>query len=138
MSLFKLNASGDLDRGEDGVGFTRVNGVEESRVHLETRMKLVRGEVKRSANVGVDMLWALQPDTPDTHVANHLASLMVGTPGVTDALLKYNFEGQTGSFDVQASVTYDSDNQRERRTEHESFLLSSPDSIGGIGGPING
>ena len=106
-------------------------------MHLATRMRLIRGEVKRSAQTGVDMFWATQPNTPDSHVANHLAALMVGTPGVTDAILKFNFEGETGSFDVQAKVTYDSDDLRQRRSEHESFQLSPPALIGGIGGPTD-
>ena len=136
MSLFKLNDQGDLDRGDDGRGFTRVNGVEEARVHLKTRVSVVRGEVRRSANTGIDLYWAIQPDTPDQHVANHINSVCVGTPGVVDSVLKYNFEAETGVFDVQAKVQYNADNQRERRTEHESFLLQAPALTGGVGGPI--
>ncbi len=137
MSVLKLNDQGDLDRGPEGVGYTRVKGIEEARVHLQTRMSLVRGEVKRNARVGVDIFWALEPDTPDAHVANHLASVMVGTPGVIDAVLQYNFEGETGVFSVQAQTTFETDDQRERRTEHETFLLQTSALVGGIGGPVD-
>lgn len=137
MSLFKLNAQGDLDRGPNGTGFSRVNGIDEARVAVKTRVSLVRGEVKRSVNTGFDLFWALQPDTPNAHVANHLNSILVGTPGVLDAILRFNFEGESGVFSVQAKVTYNADNQRERRTEHETFLIRAPAISGGIGGPVS-
>ena len=137
MSLFKLNASGDLDRGENGVGFSRVTGIEETRVAVKTRVSLVRGEVKRSVNTGLDLFWALQPDTPNSHVANHINSLIVGTPGVADSIVKFNFEGESGVFSVQALVTYNADNLRERRAEHETFLIQAPSLSGGVGGPVN-
>ena len=134
MSVFKLNDQGDLDRGPEGVGFSRVNGVEEARVHVKTRVSLVRGEVKRSRNTGVDLFWAMDPNTPNAHVANHLSSVMVGTPGIADAVLRYNFESETGVFAVEAQVEFDADDQRERRTTHETFLLQAPALTGGIGG----
>lgn len=137
MSLFKLDDQGDLDRGPNGVGFSRVEGIEETRVAVKTRMSLVRGEVKRSVNTGVDLFWALQPTTVNAHVANHLNSVLVGTPGVKDSVLRFNFEGESGVFSVQARVDYDADNQRERRTEHENFLIQAPALSGGIGGPVN-
>lgn len=137
MSVFKLNDQSDLDRGPNGVGFTRVNGIEESRVIVKTRISLVRGEVRRSANTGFDLWWAVQPETPDDHLANHINSILVGSPGVVDAVSKYNFEGETGVFDVWAKVTYNDDNLRERRTEHEQFMIQAPALTGGIGGPTN-
>ena len=135
MSVFQLNDQGDLDRGPNGQGFIRVSGIDEARVAVKTRVSLVRGEVKRSVNTGFDLFWALQPSTVNAHVANHLNSILVGTPGVLDAILKFNFEGESGVFSVQAQVTYNADNQRERRTEHETFLIRAPAVNGGIGGP---
>lgn len=137
MSVFKLNDQGDLDRGENGVGMTRVKGIDEARVIVKTRISLVRGEVKRSALTGFDLFWALQPDTPNQHLANHINSILVGSPGVVDAVSRFNFEGETGVFTVQAKVTYTDDNQRARRLEHETFLIQAPALTGGIGGPTN-
>lgn len=136
MSVFALK-DGDLDRGDQGVGFSRVRGIDEARVVVKTRISIVKGEVKRSANTGFDLWWAIQPDTPDQHVANHINSILVGSPGVVDSVNKYNFEGETGVFTVQARITYNSDDQRERRTEHETFLIQSSALVGGIGGPTN-
>ncbi len=130
MSVFKLTAAGDLDRGPDNLGFSRVNGIDENRVHVATRAKVIKTEVRRNARVGFDLFWALQPDTPSPHIANHIAMLIAGTPGVVDVVAKYSFEGETGIFAIQAEATYDSDDQRERRTEHETFLLRAPALIG--------
>lgn len=136
MSVFQLK-DGDLDRGPNGTGLSRVSGIDEARVVVKTRVSIVRGEVKRSAETGFDLFWAIQPETPDDHVANHINGILVGSPGVVDAINRYNFEGETGVFTVQARVTYTDDNQRERRTEHETFLIQSPGLVGGIGGPTN-
>lgn len=136
MSVFQLK-DGDLDRGPNGTGFIRVRGVDEARVVVKTRISLVRGEVKRSVNTGFDLYWAIQPETPDDHVANHINGILVGSPGVVDAVSKYNFEGETGVFTVQARINYTDDDQRERRLEHETFLIQSSGLVGAIGGPVN-
>lgn len=131
MSVFKMTPAGDLDRGDENVGFSRVEGIDEARVHVQTRMQIVKTEVRRNAKVGVDLFWALQPDTPGAHVANHLASLLVGTPGVVDTLVKFSFEAETGIFATNAETTYSDGDQRSRKIEHETFLLRSPALTGG-------
>ena len=136
MSLFQI-VDGDLYRGPNGAGFERVRGVEETRVHSKTRVSLVRGEVKRSKNTGFDLFWAIQPETVNQHIANHINSVLVQTPGVVDCVSKFNFEAESGVFSVQARITYNADDLRQRRVEHETFLIQAPALTGGIGGPIS-
>ena len=136
MSVFQLK-DGDLDRGPNNTGFIRVSGIDETRVLVKTAVGIVRGEVKRNAEAGFDLFWALQPTTPDAHLANHINSIIVGVPGVADSISKFNFEGETGVFNIQSRVTYSDDNLRERRTENETFVIQTAGLVGGIGGPTN-
>lgn len=115
MSLFLLTAEGDLDRGPNNKGFSRVTDVKEAEMHLMTRTRLVRGEVRRDTRIGVDHLLVFDPSTPNGHIANHIASVQSGTPGITDVKLNYVFEPISGIFETFTQCTFDAGDLTERR-----------------------
>lgn len=125
MSLFLLTAEGDLDRGPDNKGFSRVGGVQEAKMHLETRTRLARGEVKRDTRIGVDHLLVFDPATPNGVIANHIASIQSGTPGIVDVKLNFVFEPISGVFETFTQCTFDANDLTERR-QIESRVNVSP------------
>ena len=131
MSVFKRDASGDLGRGANGAGFSRVIKQEEARVWLETVLRLAQGEVKRDIRDGLDHEYLFDPLVPNGHKANHIAAVMIGVPGITDARVKFTFDGETGVLAVQAEVAYDEADQEGRTVRTESFLIQAGADIGG-------
>ncbi len=131
MSVFKRNADGDLDRGDNNAGFSRVSKQEEARVWLETVLRLVQGEVKRDIRVGLDQQYLFDPLTPARLKANHMAAVMLGVPGITDAQLGFIFDAETGVLRVDADVVYNEADQEGRTVQTEQFLISTGADVGG-------
>lgn len=131
MSVFKRNASGDLDRGDNNAGFSRVTKQEEARVWLETTLRLAQGEVKRDIRVGLDHEYLFDPLAPQRLKANHIAAVMVGVPGITDAQIAMDLEPETGVLDVEAEVAYNEADQQGRTVQTEQFLVEAGGDIGG-------
>ncbi len=130
MSLFKMSG-GDLDRGPNNTGFSRVFKQEEARVRLQTVLRLVKSEVKRDIRVGLDHEFLWDPRVTNSQRANHIASVMLGVPGINDVQLRFDLVPETGVFRVAADVTYDEADQEGRRSKREQFLISAGQDTGG-------
>jgi hypothetical protein len=131
MSVFKRNADGDLDRGENNRGFSRVSGQEEARVRLETVLRLAQGEVKRDTRAGLDQEYLFDPLVPAKQKANHTAATMMSVPGVTDAQVGMNFTAETGVLALDALTTYSESDQNDRTVQMENFLVFTGSDVGG-------
>ncbi len=130
MSLFRMS-DGDLDRGPNNTGFSRVFKQEEARVRLQTVLRLVKSEVKRDIRVGLDHEFLWDPRLTNSQRLNHIASVMLGVPGITDVQLRFDLVPETGVFQVAADVTYDEADQEGRRSKREQFLISAGQDTGG-------
>lgn len=131
MSVFKRDASGDMDRGTNGAGFSRVTLQEEARVRLETVLRLAQGEVKRDIRVGLDHEYLFDPLVPSNLKANHIVAVMIGVPGITDAQIKFTLNTETGELGVEAEVVYDQADQEGRTLFTEQFMIEAGADIGG-------
>ncbi len=131
MSIFKRNSAGDLDRGPRGIGFSRVTKQEEARTRLETQLRLVQPEVKRDVRAGLDQEYLLDPLVPPRLKANHIASVMVGVPGVTDAQVEFELTTETGVMAVTGDVAYNEADQEGRTQRTEQILVEAGADIGG-------
>lgn len=131
MSVFKRNSVGDLDRGDDGRGFSRVVKQEEARVWLETVLRIAQGEVQRDTRVGLDHEYLFDPLVPNNQKANHIAAVSGGIPGITDAQVGFNFNGETGVLDTTMEVAYDEADQEGRTSKVENFLIAEGADVGG-------
>lgn len=129
MSLFKTDpVTGDWVR-ENG-GFVRVSDQDEVLIHVTTRLRLIRGEVARDTRVGVqheEMIWNLQA-TP-AMVANHLAAVVLDTPGMVSAETQFETEPERGELTVELAGTFLGSDLRERRIQHERVLVRTGGSV---------
>lgn len=132
MSLFAIDSNGDLDRGENNSGFYRIFAQEEARVRLQTVLRLVQSEVKRDVRSGLDHEFLFDPQTSNTQRANHIASVMLGVPGIVDVELSYSIDRLTGTLRIEADVTYDQADQDGRRRQRETFLIEPGQDTGAI------
>lgn len=129
MSLFKTDpVTGDWVR-ENG-GFVRVSDQDEVLIHVTTRLRLIRGEVARDTRVGVqheEMIWNLQATS--AMIANHLAAVVLDTPGMVSAETQFETEPERGELTVELAGTFLGSDLRERRIQHERVLVRTGGSV---------
>ena len=129
MSLMKTDpVSGDWLRENDG--FSRVDGQDEVLTHVTTRLRLIRGEVARDTRVGVqheEMIW--NPLATPAMIANHLAAVVLDTPGMVSAETQFETEPERGELTVELSGTFRGSDLRERRIQHERVLVRTGGSV---------
>ncbi len=129
MSLFKTDpVTGDWVR-ENG-GFVRIADQEEVITHVTTRLRLIRGEVARDTRVGVmheEMVW--NPQATSAMVANHLAAVVLDTPGMVSAETQFETEPVRGDLIVELAGSYTGSDLRERRIQHERVLVRTGGSV---------
>lgn len=129
MSIFKT----DPDTGDwlrENNGFSRVNGVDEVRIHVTTRLRLFRGEVARDVRVGIDhegMIW--NPRIDETIVANHVAATVLDTPGVIEAETQFETVDERGELEVILDGKFLDADLTERRVTHERVLIRTGGSV---------
>lgn len=133
MSLFKLTDSSDLDRGPSGRGMSRVEGAEETRTHIQTRLRLFKGngygEVKRDITIGVDFFdFVVDPRTPESLIAAHLQEIILNTPGVIESFLRFELFPAEQEMVVEFDAVYESENQRIRREIHQTLTVALGDT----------
>lgn len=129
MSLMKTDpVTGDWLRENDG--FSRVSGQDEVLTHVTTRLRIIRGEVARDTRVGVqheEMIWNLQATS--TMVANHLAAVVLDTPGMVSAQTEFETDPERGRLSVELAGTFRGSDLRERRIQHERVLVRTGGSV---------
>lgn len=129
MSLMKTDpVSGDWLR-ENG-GFSRVSDQDEVLIHVTTRLRLIRGEVARDTRVGVqheEMLW--NPQATSAMIANHLAAVVLDTPGMVSAQTQFETEPERGELIVELAGSFRGSDLRERRIQHERVLVRTGGSV---------
>lgn len=131
MSLFKLKFSNpddafgtDLDRG-DGSGFSRVSDAEEAHAHCVTRLRLFVGEVKRDVREGLQWEGLIsEPTTQPGTIANHVVSVITGTPGIIDAQASIEVDTVDGELFVDFEAVYQKADQTTRVPIHENIAIS--------------
>lgn len=123
MSMFKQDdLNGDWLR-EDG-GFSRVSGATESTQHVKTRLRLFTGEVARDVRVGVDLDLLLDPQADQTLIANHVADVILETPGVIEASAAFEvIDPERGDVQVTFEGVFEQADLTEKRVEHERVLI---------------
>jgi len=122
MSLYKQDSGGDWAR--EGNGFVRRSGVDETLQHATTRLRLMRGEVARDQRVGVDydnIVW--DPTVDESITANHLAQIIVETPGVVEAQTQFEETGEPGELLITFAGVFSDSNLQDERREHERVLV---------------
>lgn len=130
MSVFRLTESGDLYRPSTATSFERVSGVDQCVQHLRTRLRLIAGEVFRDTRIGVRYFdVVMRPGVSTTAVANHIASVALGTPGIVDCQLSYDLEPIRGVVSVTADAQYLASDQRDRQPIHEVIQIRTAGSI---------
>lgn len=132
MSLFKLTADSDLDRGPNNKGFSRVDGAEETRTHVQTRLRLFRGrgygEVKRDISIGVDFFdFVVDPRTPESLIAAHLQEIILNTPGIVESFLRFELFPVEQEMEVEFDAVWESEDQRLRREIHQTLTVALGD-----------
>ena len=129
MSLFKTDpTTGDWLR-ENG-GFSRVKDQDEVLTHVTTRLRMIRGEVARDTRVGVQheaMIWNLEATA--AMVANHLAAVVLDTPGMVSAETLFETDPERGTLLVDLQGTFRGSDLRERRIQHERVLVRTGGSV---------
>lgn len=130
MSTLRLTESGDLYFPATATSPEMVSGVDQCVQHLRTRLRLFAGEVFRDTRVGVRFFdLVMRPGVSTTAVANHIASVALGTPGIVDCQLTYDLEPIRGAVTVTADAQYLGTDQRERQPIHETIQIRTAGSI---------
>lgn len=124
MSVFKQTEAGDLYRPSNEKSFTRVNGVEQFRQHVRSRLRIFRREVISDERLGLAFFELIViPNTPTAAIANHIASIALGTPGCVEAELDFEFEPVRGILIVEGEFVYELEDQRRRVKVHEKIQI---------------
>lgn len=130
MSVFQLTDSGDLYRPSNATSFARISGIEQCRQHMRTRLRLIQGEVFRDVRIGVQLFdLVTNPGVSETAIANHIASVALGTPGVVSCELSFESDNERGIISIDADVVYSADNLQSRQASHESLQVQFGGSI---------
>lgn len=125
MSVFQQTDDGDLYRPDGAKQFERVSGIEESRYHMRSRLRIFRREVFIDERIGLAFFEIIaDPKSDTTTIANHITAIVLGTPGIVEAEMEFEFEPVRAVLTVEGEVVYDVDDQRERRPIHERVLIT--------------
>lgn len=124
MSVFQQTDDGDLYRPDVAKTFARVGGLEQSRYHMRTRLRLFRREVLWDQRAGLAYFeFITEPNTDQNAIANHIASICLATPGVVECQLSFEFEPIRAELTVEGEVVYSVEDQRQRVPIHEKILI---------------
>lgn len=124
MSVFQQTEAGDLYRPDGAKSFARVNGIEQARQHMRTRLRIFRREVISDERIGLAFFELIViPNAPTDAIANHISSVMLGTPGIVEAEIDFEFEPVRGVLTVTGDVVYDVEDQIRRVKIHESVQV---------------
>lgn len=124
MSVFRQTDDGDIYRPAGAKTFERVNGVEETRYHMRSRLRILRREVFSDERIGLAFFELISnPRVDSGAVANHITSIVLATPGVVEAELSFEYEPLRGELIVEGEVVYDAQDQRDRRPAHERVQI---------------
>jgi hypothetical protein len=131
MSLFQLTKDGDRARDEFGL-LPRVEGAEEATTHVTTRLRIIKGEVFRDTRLGLDSFdFIFRPQTSAQAIANHIASLIGDTPGITEPEVQLTFSKDgTGRLDVGWDAKFSADDLVERSPIHDTIQITN--EFGGV------
>lgn len=130
MSVFKLTESGDLDRSTGATSYSRVDGLAQCEQHLRTRLRLIRGEVFRDTRIGVDFFGVVtDPGISESTIANHIAAVALGTPGVIECELSFEVESHRGLITIDADAVFSSNDLQERQPFHAIVQINHSGSI---------
>jgi hypothetical protein len=130
MSVFRLTADSDLYRPAGASTFERVSDADQGSQHLRTRLRLFTREVFRDQRIGVQFFEIVaQPGFSPAAVANHIASVALGTPGVVDCQLTYSFEPVRAVVTIDATAVFQLEDQKTRVPIHETLQISLGGSI---------
>ncbi len=125
MSVFQQTEDGDLFRPATAKSFARVNGIEQARQHMRSRLRIFRREVISDERIGLAFFELIVvPNTPTNAIANHVASVILGTPGIVEAEIDFDFEPIRGILLVEGDVVFDVEDQRERVRLHEVVQIT--------------
>lgn len=126
MSVFQQTDEGDLYRPAGAKSFVRVGDIEQARYHMRTRLRLFRLEVIWDQRIGLAFFELISNPRTDTNmIANHIASICLGTPGVVECQLSFDFEAVRAVLTVEGEVVYSVGDQRERVPIHEKIQILS-------------
>lgn len=124
MSVFRQTDSGDMYRPAGAKSFERVGGIEQAQYHLRSRLRIFRREVISDERLGLAFFELIVvPNAPTGAIANHIASVALGTPGIVEVDLEFDFEPVRGELSVEGEVVYDVDDQLERVRIHEVIQI---------------
>ena len=130
MSVLRLTTESDLYRPDGAATFERVSGATQTSQHLRTRLRLFDGEVFRDTRIGVQYFSiVMRPGIGQQTVANHIASVALGTPGVIDCALSYSMEPVRGVVTIDATATYSAIDLATRQPTHEQLQIQVGGSI---------
>jgi hypothetical protein len=125
MGVFRQTESGDLYRPAGARTFERVEGVQRGIQHMRSRLRTFRREVITDERLGMAFFELVADPRTDTNaIANHLASIALGTPGITDVNLSFTFEDVRAILDVDAEAVFNDVDQRERIPFHERIQIT--------------
>ena len=131
MSVFKLTDDGDIERDEFGMK-PRVSGAVEATQNVSTRLRIIKGEVFRNTTIGLASFdFIFEPSTSSRAIANHVADVVGGTPGVVSpqVQLQYANDG-SGKLAIGWDAFYSADDQTTRVPIHEQLTVTN--EFGGV------